>query len=144
MVYGRRYPKPELTEEQIFVLREIRASRKEEKRRVIRAGIIPGCLDENSDDRIVQTSHVNKNTVRNTLSKMRKFGLYTALNDLPGPGKPKTISDDDRAWVLNLACTKHSEHGVFLKTLPQIYRPIQGLIGKERGKPLAHTSDCKR
>ena len=37
--------------------------------------------------------------------------METALNDLPRPGKPRKITDDDKSWVLNLACTKPSEHG---------------------------------
>lgn len=68
-------------------------------------------MDNESDERIAQLNHVNKNTVKHTLSKMREFGIDTALNDLPRPGKPRKISDDDRAWILNLACTKPAKYG---------------------------------
>ena len=37
--------------------------------------------------------------------------MDAALNDLPRPGKPRNITDDDRTWIINLACTKPSEHG---------------------------------
>lgn len=111
MVYRRKFTKPDLTDGQLAMLGEIRKSRKEEKRRVIRAGIILDFMDDYSDDRIARINRVNKNTVKNTLSKLRKFGLDAALKDLPRPGKPKRISDDDRAWILNLACTKPSDHG---------------------------------
>lgn len=36
--------------------------------------------------------------------------METALNDLPRPRKPMIITDDDRSWILNLACTKPSDH----------------------------------
>ena len=111
MVFKRNYPKPDISEEELKELRRIRSSTKEEKRRVIRASIILDYLDGYSDDRIAARNGVNKNTVKKCLSKLREFGMETALNDLPRPGKPRKITDDDKSWVLNLACTKPSEHG---------------------------------
>ena len=111
MVFKRKYPKPDISEEELKELRRIRSSTKEEKRRVIRASIILDYLDGYSDDRIAARNGVNKNTVKKCLSKLREFGMETALNDLPRPGKPRKITDDDKSWVLNLACTKPSEHG---------------------------------
>ncbi len=111
MVFKRKYPKPDISEEELKELRRIRSSTKEEKRRVTRASIILDYLDGYSDDRIAARNGVNKNTVKKCLSKLREFGMETALNDLPRPGKPRKITDDDKSWVLNLACTKPSEHG---------------------------------
>ena len=111
MVFKRNYPKPDISEEELKELRRIRSSTKEEKRRVLRASIILDYLDGYSDDRIAARNGVNKNTVKKCLSKLREFGIETALNDLPRPGKPRKITDDDKSWVLNLAYTKPSEHG---------------------------------
>lgn len=111
MVFRRKFPKPKFTEEQLADLGKIRNSRSEERRRVIRAGIILDYIADLSDEVIARKNHVNKNTVKNTLSKLREFGIDSALGDLPRPGKPRRITDDDKAWVLNLACTKPSEHG---------------------------------
>ena len=111
MVFKRKYPKPDISEEELKELRRIRSSTKEEKRRVIRASIILDYLDGYSDDRIVSRNGVNKNTVKKCLSKLREFVMETALNDLPRPGKPRKITDNDKSWVLNLACTKPSEQG---------------------------------
>ena len=111
MVFKRKYPKPDISEEELKELKRIRSSTKEEKRRVIRASIILDYLDGYSDDRIAARNGVNKNTVKKCLSKLREFGMETALNDLPRPGKPRKITDEDKSWVLNLACTKPSEHG---------------------------------
>ena len=111
MVFKRKYPKPSIPEEELNELKRIRSSRKDEKRRVIRASIILDYLDGYSDDRIASRNGINKNTVKNCLSKLREFGVETALNDLPRPGKPRTITDDDRSWILNLACTKPLDYG---------------------------------
>ena len=111
MVFKRKYLKPDISEEELKDLKRIRSSTKEEKRRVIRASIILDYLDGYSDDRIAARNDVNKNTVKKCLSKLREFGMETALNDLPRSGKPRIITDDDRSWILNLACTKPSDHG---------------------------------
>jgi transposase len=111
MVFKRKYPKPDISEEDLKELKRIRTSTSEEKRRVTRASIILDYLDDYSDDKIATRNGINKNTVKNCLSKLREFGVGTALNDLPRSGKPRIITDDDKSWVLNLACTKPSEHG---------------------------------
>ena len=100
MVFKRKYPKPDISEEELKELKRIRSSTKEEKRRVIRASIILDYLDGYSDDRIAARNGVNKNTVKKCLSKLREFGMETALNDLPRPGKPKKITDDDKSIVI--------------------------------------------
>jgi len=38
-------------------------------------------------------------------------GIQTALKDLPRSGRPPFITDEDKAWLINIACTKSSEHG---------------------------------
>ena len=111
MVFKRKYLKPDISEEELKDLKRIRSSTKEEKRRVTRASIILDYLDGYSDDRIAARNDVNKNTVKKCLSKLREFGMETALNDLPRSGKPRIITDDDRSWILNLAYTKPSDHG---------------------------------
>ncbi|WP_196795628.1 IS630 family transposase [Ferroplasma acidiphilum] len=111
MVFKRKYPKPDVSDEDLDKLRRIKSSMKEEKRKVIRLSIILDYLEDYSDDRIAARNNINKNTVKKCLSKLREFGLDAALNDLPRPGKPRIITDDDKAWIINLACTKPSDHG---------------------------------
>jgi transposase len=107
MVFKRKYLKPDISEEEIKDLNRIRSSTKLEKRRVTRASIILDYLAGYSDDRVAERNGVNKNTVKKCLSKLREFTMETALNDLPRLGKPKVITDDDRSWIFNLACTNH-------------------------------------
>ena len=130
MVFKRKYPKPDLSEEDLNKLRRIRSSMKEEKRRVTRASIILDYLDDYSDDRIAARNGMNKNTVKKCLSKLREFGMEAALNDLPRPGKPRTITDDDKSWILNLACTKPAEHGYPDELWP--YTLLTGHIRKNK------------
>jgi transposase len=39
------------------------------------------------------------------------LGVRAALEDLPGRGRPARISDEDKAWAVNLACQKPKDLG---------------------------------
>ena len=78
---------------------------------MIKASIILDYLDGHSVDRFVTTNGVNKNTVKKCLSKLRDFGMETTMNGLPRPRKPRKMTNVYKSRVLNLECTKPSEHG---------------------------------
>jgi transposase len=67
--------------------------------------------DGEYDDTIAAAVKLNKNSVRNTLAKFHTLGLEAALGDLARPGRPPSIDDEDRAWVVSLACAKPKESG---------------------------------
>jgi len=54
-------------------------------------------------------------------------GVETALRDLSRPGRPLKITDDDKAWVIHLACSKPTEHGYAseLWTLRQLSQHVR-------------------
>ena len=54
---------------------------------------------------------MSRTTVVLCIRKCLEFGVDTALNDLPRPGKPRQVPDDAIAWVLNLACQKPKDLG---------------------------------
>ena len=66
----------------------------------------PDYLGDYSDDMITRRNGVNRNTVKNCLSKLREFRLDNAMNDVPMLGKPMNITDEDKAGSINIACTK--------------------------------------
>ena len=100
-----------LEEEQKAMLVRISRSRSEEARRVRRATILLMAEDGKGDDAIAAAVGLNKNSVRNTFKKFFSLGLQAALGELARSGRPVSIDDGDRAWVVNVACTKPKDLG---------------------------------
>jgi transposase len=98
-----------LSEEQRAMLTRISKSRTEEARRVQRATTLLMAAEGEYDDTIAAAVKLNKNSVRNTLAKFFSLGLDGALGDLARSGRPASIGDGDKAWVVHLACTKPRE-----------------------------------
>lgn len=60
---------------------------------------------------IARALHTNRPKIERCLDKALQLGPWTALSDLPRPGRPAEISDDARAWIVSLACQKPKELG---------------------------------
>jgi transposase len=45
------------------------------------------------------------------LAKYKDGGIENAINDAPGRGRNPEITDDEKAWIHNIACKKPSEFG---------------------------------
>ncbi len=60
---------------------------------------------------IARRLRTNRPKVERCVDKALEFGALAALNDLPRPGKPTTITMEARAWVVSLACQKPADHG---------------------------------
>ena len=60
---------------------------------------------------IAKKERLNRKTVGLCVDKALASGIQVALSDLPRPGRAREITDDAKAWVVHLACTKPSEHG---------------------------------
>lgn len=92
-------------------LESIRKSRKEQKRRVLRATILLESAAGISDEAIARRCSVSRSTVVLCIQKCLQFGLEAALAELPRSGKPRRLPDDAVAWVQNCACLKPKELG---------------------------------
>jgi transposase len=116
-----------LDDEQIAILTKISKSKKEEIRRVQRANIILMASNWITDDNIAKEVSLNKNSVRNTISKFTSMGLQASLSDLGRSGRPAIIGDDDKAWVKNQACIKPKDLGYAqeLWTIPKLTKHIR-------------------
>jgi len=99
------------TPEDLQRLIRLRRSRSEERRKVLRASILLDALEGLSDQVVADKNGVNRNTVVLCISKCLQFGLEAALNDFQRPGKPAQLTDDAKAWVLQLACQKPKDLG---------------------------------
>jgi transposase len=100
-----------LEAKQVKELERISKSRTEEARRVQRAKVLLMAADGATDGEIATAALLNKNSVRNTISKFLSLGMDAALGDLARPGRPAVIDDEARTWVKSLACTKPKELG---------------------------------
>lgn len=110
MPFEKRRKELCLTKEEIDRLRKLSVSRTAEKRKVIRASILLDAVKGLNDQAIARKNHVNRHTVILCITKCLQLGLEAALKDLR-PGKTPTITDDAKAWMINLACQKPQELG---------------------------------
>ena len=79
---------------------------------------------------------VDPNTVKLCVRKYRDGGLGAALADAPRRGRPRSIGDGDRAWVIDVACTRPADLGYAAETRPgeALARHVRGHVG-EAGHP---------
>lgn len=92
-------------------LRAISRARTESAQRVERATILLAYESGASVSAIADQLSTNRPKVERCINKALELGALSALDDLPGRGKPATITDEDRAWVVNLACQKPKDLG---------------------------------
>ena len=76
-----------------------------------RARILLLKADGESIDTIADKVGLNRNSVLLCLRKFKEGGVVNALYDAPGRGRPTEITDDEKTWVINLACQKPVELG---------------------------------
>ena len=101
----------QFTDDERHKLESIHKSRKEQKRRVLRATILLESAAGNSDEAIARHHLISRSTVVLCIQKYLQFGLDAALMELPRSGKPRRLPDDAVAWVQNCACLKPKELG---------------------------------
>lgn len=92
-------------------LEKIKSSRKESFDRVLKATILLSYSDKKSTNSIARELSISRPRVDRCIDKALSGGIDFALRDLKRPGRPALITADDKAWVVNLACTKPKEHG---------------------------------
>ena len=108
------------------VLEKIANSQTAEYRKVQRAKMILYSADGMSNTEIAKMLGVHHNTVSTFVNKYIAAGLEYAMNDAARSGKPNTISDEEKAWITNLACTKPNALGRAQELWT--YRTLQGYI----------------
>jgi hypothetical protein len=61
---------------------------------------------------IAAALHTNRPKVERCISKALQLGLRAALKDLPGRGRPVSITDEDKAWVCRSGLPKAKGSGI--------------------------------
>lgn len=86
-------------------------SRTEPAQRVERAGMLLAYEAGKSISSIALIFKTNRPKVERCINKALQWGVLASLTDLPGRGKPRTITPEARTWLLSLACQKPKELG---------------------------------
>lgn len=111
MPFISRRPKLKLTHEEGDWLQELSQSRSEAAGRVQRAEMLLRYHTGETVSGIASALRTNRPRVERCITKALELGVRSALEDLPGRGRPPALSAEARAWVVNLACQKPKDLG---------------------------------
>ena len=83
---------------------------------VNRARIILLKADGISINEIADKVGMNRKSVMLCLKKYKEGGIENALFDAPGRGRNAEITDEEKAWIISLACQKPTDFGYSAET----------------------------
>ena len=113
---GKRASSIELsTEERKYLELQTRA-RTIQAQTVTRARILLLRADSVSIDAIADKVGLNRCSVMLCLKKFKEGGIENALFDAPGRGRNAEITDEEKAWIINIACQKPIDFGYTAET----------------------------
>lgn len=92
-------------------LKMLAHSRTEPAQQVERAQILLAYAAGESINAMARRLGTNRPKIERCVNKALQIGPLAALEDLPGRGKPASISAEARAWVVSLACQKPKDLG---------------------------------
>jgi len=92
-------------------LKMLAHSRTEPAQRVERAQILLAYAAGEPINALARRLGTNRPKIERCVNKALQIGPLAALEDLPGRGKPASISAEARAWVVSLACQKPKDLG---------------------------------
>ena len=83
---------------------------------VSRARILLLKADGDSVDTIAEKVDLNRNSVLLCLKKYNVGGIENAIYDAPGRGRNAEITDEEKSWIISIACRKPVELGYSAET----------------------------
>lgn len=83
---------------------------------VNRARILLLKADGHSIDDIADKVGMNRKSVMLCLSKFKEGGIENALFDAPGRGRNPEITDEEKAWIINIACQRPADFSYAAET----------------------------
>ena len=108
---GRKATTITLTPEERSYLELQTRSRTIQAQTVCRARILLLKADGEPIDVIADKVGINRCSVMLCLKKFKEGGVENALSDAPGRGRNPEITDDEKAWIINIACQKPVDLG---------------------------------
>ena len=116
----------ELAKDDRAYLETIVRSRTTQAQVVQRARILLLKADGLSIDAIADKVGINRKSVMLCLGKYATDGVKNALYDTPGRGRNPEITDDEKAWIISIACQRPYELGYSSETWT--YSQLAGYI----------------
>ena len=105
-----------LTPEERDYLETQTRSRTIQAQTVCRARILLLKADGTPIDDIADKVGINRKSVMLCINKYLEGGVENALFDAPGRGRNTEITDDEKAWIINIACQKPVDLGYAAET----------------------------
>ncbi len=93
-----------LSKDEQNYLKAITRSKTEEYRKVQRARIILENIEGTSDTEISKKVNLSRQATIDIINKCLEMGVEATLKDIPRPGRPQEISDEEKKWIINIAC----------------------------------------
>ena len=113
---GKRASSIELSNEEREYLKIQTRARTIQAQTVTRARILLLRADSVSIDAIADKVGLNRCSVMLCLKKFKEGGIENALFDAPGRGRNAEITDEEKAWIINIACQKPIDFGYAAET----------------------------
>lgn len=113
---GKRASSIELSNEEREYLKLQTRARTIQAQTVTRARILLLRADSVSIDAIADKVGLNRCSVMLCLKKFKEGGIENALFDAPGRGRNAEITDEEKAWIINVACQKPIDFGYAAET----------------------------
>ena len=113
---GKRASSIELSNEEREYLELQARARTIQAQTVTRARILLSRADSVSIDAIADKVGLNRCSVMLCLKKFKEGGIENALFDAPGRGRNAEITDEEKAWIINIACQKPIDFGYAAET----------------------------
>ena len=105
-----------LSTEERSQLESITRTRTLQAQVVLRARILLLKADGHSVDAIAEKVDLNRNSVLLCLKKFKSGGIENAIFDAPGRGRNAEITDEEKSWIINIACQKPVDLGYSAET----------------------------
>lgn len=127
-------PRLKLDEKELNKLKKISSSRKTETREVERAKILIYFSQNMDISKIEEKVHVSRPTIYKCIDKALSMGVEAGLKDKYHSPKEPVITEESKAWVINIACNKPTTYGYAaevwsrqsLATHARKFGPIEG------------------
>ena len=113
---SKRASSIELSNEEREYLKLQTRARTIQAQTVTRARILLLRADSVSIDAIADKVGLNRCSVMLCLKKFKEGGIENALFDAPGRGRNAEITDEEKAWIINIACQKPIDFGYAAET----------------------------
>ncbi len=111
MPFKKKFESLLLSSEEVLKLKRISNSRKESVDKVKRAKVLFSYNEGTSISFIRKSFNISYNALSRCINKALSMGIDVALKDLPRSGRPRDIPDEERAWIISLACLKPKDLG---------------------------------